>query len=670
MLESKPRHGAWYTAALALILFAANASVIPSLFHLEYSRDMGSIEAAFISLVRYIRDHFPDLHWFPLWYGGIPFQDSYPPLLHLTVAAVSAAFGISPALAYHAVAASVYALGPVTLFWMAWRLCGSRVWAFLAALLYSAISPSCWLIREVRADAGGWFGPRRGVVLMHYGEGPHFTSMLLLPLAIGLLHLALRKRTPLWFMLAGLSLAGVALSNWLGAFALAVAVAAYLLSGFEPAWRPAWIRAALIGSCAYAIAMPWIPPSTIAVIRANAPLVGGKFESTITQRLLVVGFCGILLLLAWLMARLRVPPPARFGLLFFYATAAIVLTRYWFHQSLLPQPERYHLEMDMAFWLAAAFTAQALAHRMRPHWRKWTVCLAVAVSIPILVHQHRFLHRYEQPIDIHSTVEYQTAQWLNTHMPGSRVFAPGTIGFWLNAFSDNPQLTGGFDNGERNHLLQSVIFQIYAGDQQNIALDYLRAFGCDAVIAGGSDSAEVYHPYAHPEKFHGLTEQWRRGGDAVYAVPRHSSSLAHALRRSSLVVETPPGYSSKELQPYLAALEDPSLPPAAFRWHGTNAASITANLRPDDLLSVQVTWDAGWNARVAGASRPVWGDKLGQMVIEPRCDGPCTVELTYDGGREMWIASWLSRLTLAAGLAWLLLAYGRWRKHSDSTKTS
>ena len=51
-----------------------------------------------------------------------------------------------------------------------------------------------------------------------------------------------------------------------------------------------------------------------------------------------------------------------------------------------------------------------------------------------------------------------------------------------------------------------------------------------------------------------------------------------------------------------------------------------------------------------------WGDKLGQMVVEPRCTGPCTVELSYDGGTEGIYARAIQRLALAGGVLWILVA--------------
>ena len=653
------------TALAAAALFTINALLTLPLFFIPYSQNMESIEAAFIGLARYIGDHFRDLNWFPLWYGGIPYPDSYPPLLHFTDAAVAALFHITPALAYHIVTATVYALGPVTLFWAAWRLGAPRWSAWLAGLGYSLMSPSCFLVRAVRYDAGGWFAPRRLGTLVHYGEGPHLTSLLLLPLAFGMVHIALEKRRPARYVAASLAVAAVVLSNWIGAFALSLALSAYLLAGFGERSMPRWLATAGIGAYAYAIAVPWVTPSTIATIRANAPFVGGRFVPNPPLEAL---FAGGLLLAAWGLARLRLAPHLRFSLLFLYATAFITLGANYFHLALLPQPERYHLEMDMAFWLVAASLLAAFP-AVLDRWPRprlvFAACLIAA--LPIWLHQHRMAQAMEKPIAIQSTVEYEISRWLATHQSGRRVFAPGTIGFWMNAFSDTPMLTGGFDNGIRNTFLQDVNYQIYAGDQREIMLDWLRAFGVDVIVGGGKDSREYFHPYAHPEKFAGLPEIWREGGDVIYAVPRVKPGLAHAIRAADLPpASRPPAYYTKPLKPYLAALDDPSLPPVRLEWRGQSAAVLTADLRPEHLLSVQISYDQGWHARSGGEPRRVWSDTLGQLVVEPRCSGPCTVELYWDGGAEALVARWVSRCALAAGLLWILL----WRKRLVSTTTN
>jgi hypothetical protein len=56
------------------------------------------------------------------------------------------------------------------------------------------------------------------------------------------------------------------------------------------------------------------------------------------------------------------------------------------------------------------------------------------------------------------------------------------------------------------------------------------------------------------------------------------------------------------------------------------------------------------------------------MVVEPRCSGPCTVDLKFDGGFEARFARVLSTSALAGGICWILVAL--WRKRSDLTKTN
>jgi len=657
------------TAAAALALFCINAALVWRLFRIPYTQYMGSIEAAYVGLARYIVAHFPDLTWFPLWYEGTPYPDTYPPLLHFVVALMAAVARISPALSYHVVTALFYALGPVTVFWAALRLGAGRAPAWLAALGYSLVSPSCFLVREVRVDSGGWFGPRRLQTLLPYGEGPHLTSMVFLPLAIGLLHVALTKRRPHYYVLAGLALAATVLSNWIGAFALALGAGAYLLAGFEARPVRQWATAGGLAGYAYAVALPFVAPSIVATIRANAPLVGGRFEPSAAHFAIAAAFAAGFPLLAWAMRRLSLDAAARFGLLFLYGMAFIALAAYWGRFVLLPQPQRYHLEMDMAFWLALALVAGPAFARLPRRAAVGVSCILLVAAAPIWLRQLRRARDMEKPVDIEATAEYRVSRWLGQHMPGRRVFAPGTICFWMTAFSDTPMMNGGFDNGMRNVLLQYIIYQEYFGDKLEVGLGWLKAYGVDAIVGGDPPSGEFYHPYAHPGKLHALPVLWRDATEVIYGVPRGTTSLAHAVHASDLVTAPPISYELTAARAYLAALDDPTLPPADFRWTGTGAARITARLRPEHLLSVQVTFDEGWHATVNGAPRRLWGDKLGQIVVEPRCDGPCTVNLAYDGGNEIKLARAVSLLALAGGGFWILLGSIRWRKRLDSATT-
>ncbi|HEY1184758.1 MAG TPA: hypothetical protein VGE89_11280, partial [Bryobacteraceae bacterium] len=167
----------WRVLIPSLVLFGVNALVCAPLYRIEYLDQMSSVEGVFIALARYMRGHAGDLYWCPLWFGGMPFANTYPPLLHALVALVSAAVRISPALAYHAVTAFFYCLGPVTLFWFLAKYTGRTAPSFAAGLLYSVFSPSAALLPEIRADIGGLLHARRLQCVVHYGEGPHVAAL-------------------------------------------------------------------------------------------------------------------------------------------------------------------------------------------------------------------------------------------------------------------------------------------------------------------------------------------------------------------------------------------------------------------------------------------------------------------------------------------------------------
>lgn len=655
---------------LAALILAVNAAIIGPYFGVEYTRQMGSIEATFIGLARYIAAHFPNFGWFPLWYAGIPFQDAYPPLLHFIVAACSSAADVSPAFAYHAVTAVIYALCPAALFWALRSLGAAPLPSFLGTLGYSLLSPSVWLVHAIRNDAGGFLGPRRMSTLVRYGEGPHALSLLLVPIALALLHSALTRRRPFLDVLAVLSLAAVALSNWLGSVALAFVVIAYMLSGLHRLGLHAWVKTACLGAAAYAVSSPWLPPSTIDTIRTNAPILVGHLRPGWPW---VAGaFAGFALLLL-LLSRLRAAPLLRFGVLSLYPPAAVTLLACWFGVSLLPQSERYHLELDMTFWFLAAILLARIPQL--PAGRYAHPLLAAACILccfPLIARQRAVTADEASPIAIETTAEYKISHWLGEHMPGRRVFAPGSISFWMTAFSDTFMLPGGFDNGIRNKTLWQANYGILTSAALPDALSLLKAFGCDAVVGGARESREWYHPYAHAGKFASLPELWREGPEVVYAVPRRRASLAHALLPTSLAAPLTDYRDVKPVARYVAALDDPALPDASFQWKNgdiaSGAAVVTANLRPEHVVSIQITYTPGWTAVVNGRPRPVASDKIGQIVVEPACDGPCRIELSYTGGLEMTLARSACALSLAACALWLLLPALRRRQPHHLSK--
>lgn len=638
-----------------LLLVAANAFICRRLFLTEYLDQMGSIEGAYIGLSRWILEHPRKLDWFPLWYGGIPFQNAYPPLLHLVVALAAAAFSITPALAHHFVGAAAYSLGPAALYWLAATLSGRLGLSLAAGMLYTLVAPSAILVPTIARDMGTAFGPRRLHALVTYGEGPHIAALALLPAALVFFHRALEKPNAGRACLAALGLAAVPLTNWLGAFALAVAIGVYLVA-YQDWRRPArlvWTVA--IAAAAYALAAPWIPPSTLAAIRHNAQYTVGHYPMTGAHYI----YGGLVLAAAVafsaLLRRRGVARWLTFFALFSFAMGAIALSGYWFGLYLVPQPERYHLEMDLALAVPATFLLASAVSRLPARWRQAVVGVALVAAVIQLDECAYQARKWIRPIDIRRTVEFEVARWLQENVPGGRVFATGSIRFWLNAFADNPQLGGGFDQGIVNRMIPKVTFGIpfTRGDGERCAR-WLRVYGIEAAVVSGPATRDAYRDYRDADKFRGvLPELWRSADDAIYGVPRRHASLAYVVRRDEIVSRAP--YNIEDVEPilaYEAALEDGSRASAHFTWRSPSEIVIEAELNSGEAISVQISYHPGWRAATEGREVPLRADGLGLIVLEPDCAGRCKVEMKFDGGWEMRLARLAQAAALLAGLVW------------------
>ena len=637
-------------------LFALNALLCRELFSTEYSKHLGSIEASFIAISRYMMDHPFEFGWFPLWYGGVPYQNTYPPLLHALVAAAAWVSGASPALMHHAVTALLYCLGPVTLFLLALKFSG-RIYAALATgAAYSLVSPSISFIEPPAAWEQITGNPLRLDSLVVYGDGPHISSLTLLPLALLALHRALRRRTPGAIYLAAAALAAVALTNWLGAFTLAIAALSYLLArSHEPGWGRTVAWACLAGGIAYALAAPWMPPSTIGNLSYSAQHIAGKYPMTLAH----LGYASLAaaaaVVLRELCRRLRASLFVGFSAFLLLFSATLVLFADWLSFSLMPQALRYRHEFEMALCLLGAFACIRLAGRLPRPGKIILACAATAAALLQFGGLRGRARELIQPIDMTQTIEYQAASWLRDNLPDARVFISGSTQFWLNAFSDNPQIGGGIDQSMVNRQIPNVKYGIpwTEDDGENTAM-WLRLYGAQAVVVSGPEGRDFYkHDWRSPAKFEGVLPELRRDrGDVIYAVPQRSPSLAHVILPEH-VVEQPIDYLDLEpVRPLAEALEDASLPLASFAWQDPDRARIAADLRPEHLLFVQISHHPGWRASVRGEPLAIRKDGLGFMILEPRCQGPCEVTLTYDGGLEMRIAKLLSGLTVLGGLVW------------------
>ena len=651
-MRSALQRAASSTLAACLALTALNLSISWRLLKVDYTNQFSSGEGYLIAIARYISGHWGDFSWFPLWHCGMPYQDTYVPLLHLVVAATASLGHIPAARAYHGVIGVTYALGAPALYWMAVRLGARRGAALLAALCYSLFSPSALLMADVARDLGGYWYGRRLQVMTVYGEGPHVTAMTLLPVVILALENALVKRTGRALALAAVSIALVFLTNIPGSMALGVAVFCWICAQPRERHRAAWLMAASASALAYCLACLGVPPSSMFRVGANARDMHRGFTNSLHYGPLPLLLAlGSVAAAGFLLARTRLPLAARFAILFSALAGAMAATAHPETFELLPQVGRLHLEFEMGACLLLGIACWAL-YTMFPRWTR-PVLLAICLG-PLVVQwgHYRWRARLDtQRADLEKRSEYTTARWLNDNLPGGRVYVTGSTAFWLNAFSGTPQLIGCCDQGQAMPVLNEVPYKVNSTEGSNATqagIDWLRALGVQALVVNGPASTDEYKDIRAPERFEGaLPLLHRENGDAIYSVLPLGASLGHVLRPGELVPHRPAGkFAYSEILKYAQASGDAARAAATIEWRGGGRARIRANLHAGDVVSVQVAWFPGWKAAVRGAPKPVTADGMGFIVIQPQCQGDCEIDLAWTGPGDLPLAAVLSLATL------------------------
>ncbi|MGA2118264.1 MAG: hypothetical protein ABSH56_26365 [Bryobacteraceae bacterium] len=644
------------SAFACLALLAVNAAVCWPLFTVEYLDDFQSNEGFFIAMGKFLRDWWPHAAWFPWFDGGMPFENTYLPLTGALVAMVSWIGGWSPAHAYHIVMALAYSLAPVFLFLFAKEVSGRFAASFAAALLWSILSPGV-LIPRLAQDLHTLWGLRRLRNIVFWGEGPHNIALCLLPAALWLMARYLKRPGFRRFGAAGLAVAAVMLTNAFGI--LTVSISAVILLVAWPQFDR--LRLAATGGlllAGYLVICRFLPPAEIRLLAASSQVSGGDFRYTFRILLLAAALLAVLAGLAAISRRWR-DPMLQFAAVFSACFGGVVVVSLW-DLNLLPQALRYHIEMEAGLCLVAAFAGARLG-KWVPSWVAHDAAILSLVPISWIVWQDcGFARRLIQPADIARSAPFRQANFAAAHLHGQRIMVAGESQWWFNLFAENSQLSGGFEPTAPNWVQQVAVYTIDTGQNAGaqdgpISVLWLKAFGCGAIVVPGPGSADHYHPVRNPGKFDGLLPlAWREAGDSIYQVPLRSVSLAHVVPASALVANRPAhGLDVAEVRRYVAALEDPALPPASLTWDNPTHGRLTAVVNPPDVLSLQVTYDPGWRASSGGQALAVGRDALGFMVIQPRCSGDCAIDLAFDGGfpRRAELAIGVTSIATLLGLA-------------------
>ena len=637
---------------LPTLLFVGNLALLGPYLVSEFSPRGWSGEYTSIGLARlFLQQHFT---WNPLWYCGIPFHQADPPLFHGSVALLAWLIpGLSVARAYHLVSGLAYALAPVTLYFLARYLLGSRLWAGVAALAYSVLPSAMYLLPDPAGLAAGYGrAPWPFVTLLEYGAAQHLAAAALLPLVLLAAWRALEEFQFFRYSVASFAAALLLLTSRSGTLALTLGLGAVLVGqarvlgfGLTVDYRTATLRTLAIWVAAHSLTAFWLPASFFA---ANASLV--YVRRPVQQVLLsevslftigVVAAAGVLLSLAlWS----RMPRVVAFLLAWIALTGVSGLLFLQFGND-FSEPWRSGVEFHMALALALAGLLSLLPRPRR------AALLVAPIIIALLGASHLFLRTawsHQFAADPRGTLFYQLTDWLDRQRPG-RVFVSGEPAGTLNAFTDIPQVSGGSSQGSANPLILAAQREAALGScdspqrARRLAELWPRALGCRYVLAHSAASREYHHHYIFANRFARLPQLWNnRRGDTIYAVPGTGQTAVvvdlAALRRLPTLRSTA---DQRALAAYVAWARGKR--PARLQWVRHDRARVSENLARGEAILVKTNYDPGWHAR-DGQFR-LSADPIGFLLLEPQRKSRQSFELRYRGSWDLWLGRGLAAVT-------------------------
>src|SRR5580704_9762254 len=587
----------------SIVLFLLTAILLFPLWRLNYLNKWTSIEATFIADGRMLRENRTHHLWQPLWYCGTRADYVYPPGLRLGVA-------------------FFYSLGIAAVYLFVRNGTGSRRAGWLAAGGVALISPCYLLVPELRSDT-----PWRLYVLMAFGEGPHISSLSMLPLAwLGAWKL-FRGGGLRWLFFGAGAAALVVGINFYGATALAITFPLLVWSCWldRRDWRI--VRNALyLALLAYGLSAWWLVPSYLRITTRNLSLVSMPGN---TWSLPVFGA----LLSAYLLGTLVLSRYARVGAyaLFVWSAlgflAAFTLGYHWFGFQVAGNLLRLLPEFDVFTILCMVGIFEALWDR-QPR-RRWSQGIAAAILLLCCIPVLRYLrHPYiDFPADRNwpARLEYKTANWLQQHFPDQRVFVSGTIRFWQNVWSNVAQADGGSVQSILNPLIPTAQWRILHDQDPELARNWLQALGVDVVVVPGPRSQEPYKDFAKAGATYAAWPLVRDDGEGnrYYSTGRRAPGIVRIVDRSRIDSIPPMLRDDEQVQIRAYALAVESVPPGGddrervrYHWSGSDQWEIEAQLQPGESLLLQENYDPYWRAYVDGQPQKIRQDALGFMLLD------------------------------------------------------
>ncbi len=645
-----------------IVLFWVGYGQIHPLFHGEFTQQLGSIEVSYIQMAKFIEHSLPNFAWQPRWYFGYPMYILYTPLVPFFEFLTHQLIGWSFGHGYRFLTATAFAGGLITLYLFARTLFKNSVAGFLSALMYGIVpSIIALLYSEVGADrfADKIIDPRRFTILVRWGEGPHIVSLLFLPLAALCLIQFLRHGNKWQLILGSIFTALVLLTNSVGAwglFLLSSSLVVGELTERTKLWKTIISRALMFALGSFGWSAFWFNPLFLSSFFKEGGGALSYWRDLFPWGWLLV--IGIFLIYFFIAKKLI----ARFAggaatLLFFIIIFGLVNTYYSSGSErieLVPQVLRLNTEVDIGFSLLIGFGVAAIGYILRKKdtvvFTGGMIAILIMVGIPLGLRQLKLatelptftVSAEKAGVDLTKTAEYEVAQNLASKIhSGERAFVPGNYGFYLNYFTDVPQLRGALFQSSIHPWPDHIYYQITNGNDLSISLDWLKIANVGWFVYSGPRN--IYQDFKDKhDRFDGILEfVEEKSGDRYYRVPLKDASLAKSVPQAILAVATPKNAIDAEpITAYVNYLEEASNH-LTYKEEENGVYTISGSIDDGKVILVQQAYTPGWGAKDnLGRTLEVKKDPLGFTIIKPKTTGTQTITLTHHVTWRIW-SGWL-----------------------------
>ncbi|HEY5600966.1 MAG TPA: hypothetical protein VIK81_02645 [Patescibacteria group bacterium] len=605
----------------------------------NFTQHVGSIEVSFITMAEFIKDGWPNLLWNPNWYLGFPFQTFYAPLLPFLEVLGNLFFGWSFGHAYRVLTGIGYVLAPVSLFFLGWQITRTKFGGIIAAVAYATM-PSLFdfIIKEVRDDKlTEILEPRRYTIWIRWGEGPNIFGLIFVPLAAAFFARALDTKRFYNQLLSSIFITLTALSNQVALFGCVLLLVSIFFSKIikgddkiESVFKISVQTALLtVGLSAF-----WYNQSFLGNFGKES---GGALNHWLS--IFPWGFIGLGLILGLYFYLLRKFTSKFEGiavsLTFFLLTFPFI---YIYYTSgiggedkieLIPQVLRLMTYSDMALSL---IIASVLAIIFRFLWKSnytkvFAVVIAVVTILPFIywsTNLNKQMPQFTKPLEstgkkLEDFTEYKTAKKLESLEPG-RVMVTGNYSFYLNYFTNIPQLNGGHYQSSRHPWADHIYYQLANDKDGVVSSAWMEIANLEYMVYTTDGSSEPFKDFKiGQEKFESFSSKIEEvNGDIYYKTNLKNPSLAQIVDISQMKELKKPfnAIDKKAIFPYLEWINEKSEKPAEFSKINNNHYQIKANLKEGEGVLVQMTADRSWKAKAGNEGINVGKDPLGFVILD------------------------------------------------------